>query len=99
LAEHQKLLNFNMCKGVILEGPPGTGKTLMARKLGLLLNAHVKIVRGPDILSQYVGNSAKKTRDLFAEAELDWNAYGNKSPLHIILIDEIDAICPKRSYD
>ena len=46
-----KALNFNASKGFILEGPPGTGKTLIVRKLGLLLDAHVKILRGPEILS------------------------------------------------
>ena len=56
--EFVRLLKFNASKGFILEGPPGTGKTLIVRKLGMLLNAHVKILRGPEILSQYVGEAA-----------------------------------------
>jgi vesicle-fusing ATPase len=55
-------LGFNACKGFILEGHPGTGKTLIARTLGKLLNAHIKIVRGPEVLSSYVGESPKNVR-------------------------------------
>ena len=90
-------LKFNASKGFILEGPPGTGKTLIVRQLANLLNAHIKILRGPEILSQYVGEAAKKVRELFIDAEADWNAYGYESPLYIIMIDEIDVLCPHRS--
>lgn len=53
--EHMRLLQMEPSRGFILEGPPGTGKTLIASKLGELLKAHVKIVRGPEMVTKYVG--------------------------------------------
>lgn len=48
------------------------------------------------MLSHLVGQGAEKVRGLFADAYADWNAYGSCSPLHVILIDEIDSMCPQR---
>ena len=84
-------------QGILLHGPPGTGKTLMARQIGKMLNAtDPKIVNGPEILDKYVGESEANIRKLFAEAEADEARLGPNSPLHIIIFDEIDAICKKR---
>merc|ERR1712025_17539 len=73
------------------------GKTLMARQIGKMLNAREpKIVNGPEILDKYVGESEANIRKLFAEAEEDERRLGVNSGLHIIIFDEIDAICKKR---
>uniref|UniRef100_A0A1B6C6V7 Vesicle-fusing ATPase n=1 Tax=Clastoptera arizonana TaxID=38151 RepID=A0A1B6C6V7_9HEMI len=84
-------------KGILLFGPPGTGKTLMARQIGTMLNAREpKIVNGPQILDKYVGESEANVRRLFADAEEEEKKLGPNSGLHIIIFDEIDAICKSR---
>uniref|UniRef100_A0A2P2I565 Vesicle-fusing ATPase n=1 Tax=Hirondellea gigas TaxID=1518452 RepID=A0A2P2I565_9CRUS len=84
-------------KGILLYGPPGTGKTLMARQIGKMLNAtEPKIVNGPEILNKYVGESEANIRRLFADAEEEEKRMGPNSGLHIIIFDEIDAICKSR---
>lgn len=84
-------------KGIMLHGPPGTGKTLIARQLGSLLGARPpKIVNGPEILNKYVGQSEENIRNLFKEAEDEFRARKEESQLHIIIFDEIDAICKRR---
>merc|ERR1719187_2984804 len=84
-------------KGILLFGPPGTGKTLMARQIGQMLNAREpKIVNGPEILDKYVGESEANIRRLFEEAEEEEKRMGPNSGLHIIIFDEIDAICKAR---
>ncbi|KAJ8938887.1 hypothetical protein NQ318_016091 [Aromia moschata] len=84
-------------KGILLYGPPGTGKTLMARQIGKMLNAREpKIVNGPQILDKYVGESEANVRRLFADAEEEEKKAGVNSGLHIIIFDEIDAICKQR---
>ncbi|MES1904509.1 MAG: hypothetical protein MHPSP_000481, partial [Paramarteilia canceri] len=92
-----KQMGVKHVKGFLLYGPPGTGKTLIARKIAKMLNAKpAKLVNGPEILSKYVGESEKKMRDLFSDAEKDFNNLGDKSMLHVIIFDEIDAICRQR---
>lgn len=84
-------------KGILLYGPPGTGKTLMARQIGQMLNAREpKIVNGPQILDKYVGESEANVRRLFVDAEEEEKRAGPNSGLHIIIFDEIDAICKAR---
>ncbi|KAH9561668.1 hypothetical protein CY35_05G034500 [Sphagnum magellanicum] len=84
-------------KGLLLFGPPGTGKTLIARQIGKMLNGREpKVVNGPEVLSKFVGETEKNVRDLFADAEKDQKAQGDQSDLHIIIFDEIDAICKTR---
>lgn len=74
-----------------------SGKTLIARQIGKLLNAvEPKIVNGPEVLDKFVGESEKKVRELFADAERDEAALAEDSPLHVIIFDEIDAICKQR---
>lgn len=84
-------------KGIMLYGPPGTGKTLIARQIGTILGAKKpKIVNGPEILNKFVGQSEENIRNLFKEAEEEYRAKKEKSQLHIIIFDEIDAICKSR---
>lgn len=84
-------------RGMLLFGPPGCGKTLIARQIGKALNAREpKIVNGPEILNKYVGGSEEKIRELFAEAEKEQNEMGDSSMLHIVIMDEMDAICKQR---
>lgn len=89
-------LGIKHVKGLLLYGPPGTGKTLIARQIGKLLKGQPpKIVNGPEVLDKFVGMSEAKIRDLFADAEKDQD---NKKSggLHIIIFDELDAICKTR---
>lgn len=90
-------LHIKHVKGILLYGPPGTGKTLIARQIGKLLNCkEPKIVNGPEVLSKYVGESEERVRKLFEDAENDQRAHGNESQIHLIIFDEIDAICKQR---
>ncbi|GMY37362.1 vesicle-fusing ATPase-like [Fagus crenata] len=90
-------LGIKHVKGILLYGPPGTGKTLMARQIGKMLNGkEPKIVNGPEILNKWFGESEKNVRDLFADAENDQRTRGDQSDLHVIIFDEIDAICKAR---
>lgn len=90
-------LGIHHVKGVLLYGPPGTGKTLIARQIGKMLNGREpKVVNGPEVLNKYVGASEENVRKLFADAESDYQQNGEASDLHVIIFDEIDAICKSR---
>ncbi|KEI42172.1 uncharacterized protein L969DRAFT_84044 [Mixia osmundae IAM 14324] len=90
-------LGIQHVKGILLYGPPGTGKTLMARQIGKMLNSREpKIVNGPEILNKFVGASEENIRKLFADAEKEYKEKGDESGLHIIIFDELDAICKQR---
>jgi len=92
-----KKLGIQHVKGMLLYGPPGTGKTLIARQIGKMLNGkEPKVVNGPEILNKYVGQSEENIRNLFKEAEAEYRERGDDSELHIIIFDEIDAICKHR---
>ncbi|MBX4212223.1 CDC48 family AAA ATPase [Candidatus Pacearchaeota archaeon] len=75
-------------KGVLLHGPPGTGKTLLAKAVANESEANFILLNGPEIMSKFYGESEKKIRDIFEDAE--------KNAPSIVFIDEIDAIAPKR---
>ncbi|KAK8133798.1 hypothetical protein PG984_005810 [Apiospora sp. TS-2023a] len=84
-------------KGLLLFGPPGTGKTLIARQIGKMLNAREpKIINGPEILNKFVGQSEENVRKMFADAEKEYKEKGDESGLHIIIFDELDAVCKQR---
>lgn len=84
-------------KGMLLYGPPGTGKTLIARQIGKMLNAREpKVINGPEVLNKYVGQSEENIRKLFADAEKEYKEKGEESGLHIIIFDELDAVCKQR---
>ena len=92
-----KQMGINHVRGMLLFGPPGCGKTLIARQIGKALNAREpKIVNGPEILDKFVGGSEEKIRELFKEAEQEQAERGDKSMLHIVILDEMDAICKQR---
>ena len=75
-------------KGILLTGPPGTGKTLLAKAVASESEAEFYSINGPEIMSKYYGESEKKLREVFEQAE-------ENSP-SVIFIDEIDSIAPKR---
>ncbi len=81
-------LGIDPPKGVLLHGPPGTGKTLLAKAVANESEANFILLNGPEIMSKFYGESEKKIRDIFEDAE--------KSAPSIVFIDEIDAIAPKR---
>ncbi|KAJ5861625.1 uncharacterized protein N7529_008935 [Penicillium soppii] len=90
-------LGIQHVKGLLLYGPPGTGKTLIARQIGKMLNAREpKIINGPEVLNKYVGQSEENIRKLFADAEQEYKQKGDESGLHIIIFDELDAVCKQR---
>ena len=80
-------------KGILLYGPPGTGKTLLAKAVATESSANFISVKGPEVLSKWVGESEKAIREIFKKAR-------QASPC-IIFFDEIDSIAPMRGahYD
>ncbi|MEM4477782.1 MAG: CDC48 family AAA ATPase [Candidatus Korarchaeum sp.] len=82
-------LGIDPPKGVLLFGPPGTGKTLLAKAVANESNAHFISISGPEIMSKYYGESEKRLREIFEEAE--------KNAPSIIFIDELDSIAPNRN--
>jgi vesicle-fusing ATPase len=94
-------LGLHPVKGILLFGPPGCGKTALARELSRLLTERPpKICSAPELLDKWIGGSEKLVRDLFADAEAELrvcNGDLTKSGLHVIVIDEIDAVFRKRS--
>ena len=81
-------LGIGMARGIILYGPPGTGKTLIARALCNEVGARFYLIQGPEIMSSLLGESEAKLRQIFDQARRDRPS--------VILIDELDAIAPKR---
>jgi len=76
-------------KGVLLYGSPGTGKTLIAKALAKMTESNFISVKGPELLSKWVGESEKGVREIFRKAR-------QVAPC-IIFFDEIDALAPRRS--
>ncbi len=76
-------------KGVLLYGPPGTGKTLLAKAAASESGASFIAVKGPELLSKWVGESEKAIREVFRKAR-------QYSP-SIVFFDEINALAPRRS--
>ncbi|WP_049935977.1 CDC48 family AAA ATPase [Haloplanus natans] len=78
-------------KGVLLYGPPGTGKTLMAKAVANETNANFISVRGPQLLSKWVGESEKAIRQTFRKAR-------QVAPT-VIFFDELDSLAPSRGNE
>src|SRR5438309_9064803 len=76
-------------KGILLHGPPGTGKTLIAKAVAHTTESNFISIKGPELLSKWVGESEKGIREVFRKAR-------QAAPC-IIFLDEIDAIAPARS--
>lgn len=81
-------LGISPPKGVLIYGPPGAGKTLLARAVATESEANFISVKGPELLSKWVGESEKAVREIFRKARTAAPA--------IIFFDEIDAIAPTR---
>ena len=78
-------------KGVLLYGPPGCGKTLLARALAAECGANMILVRGPEILSKWVGESEKAIREIFRKAKAS-------SPC-VIIFDELDSLAKSKAKE
>ena len=99
-ASHVATLGQKPSRGLLLYGPPGTGKTLLARQLGKILGVtgeRIKLFTGSQIWNKWLGESEKNVRNMFKEAREDQNRYGKNSPLHLLIIDEIDAFLQDRA--
>ena len=78
-------------RGILLYGPPGTGKTLLAKAVATESEANFIGIRGPEVLSKWVGESEKRVREIFRKAR--------QAAPTVIFIDEIDAIAPARGME
>ncbi len=81
-------VNVEAPKGILLHGPPGTGKTLIAKALAKMTESNFISIKGPELLSKWVGESEKGVREIFRKAR-------QVAPC-IIFLDEIDALVPRR---
>ena len=81
-------LGHKMPRGILLHGPSGTGKTLMAKAVATQSEANFISVRGPELLSKWVGESERGIREIFKRAR--------QSAPCVIFFDEIDSIAPIR---
>ncbi len=81
-------LGHNMPRGILLHGPSGTGKTLLAKAVATQSEANFVSVRGPELLSKWVGESERGIREIFKRAR--------QSAPCVVFFDEIDSIAPIR---
>ncbi|MCF8230525.1 MAG: AAA family ATPase, partial [Bacteroidales bacterium] len=81
----------NPPKGIILYGKPGTGKTYLAKAVASQSGVNFISVKGPQLMSKYIGESEKGVRELFKKAR--------QAAPTILFLDEIDSLCPRRSGD
>lgn len=87
-ADSFKRMGIKPPRGILLYGAPGTGKTLLAKAIATESQANFISIKGPEIMSKWVGESEKAIRQIFKKAK-------QAAPC-IIFLDEIDSIAPKR---
>ncbi|AIF82434.1 AAA family ATPase, CDC48 subfamily [Candidatus Nitrososphaera evergladensis SR1] len=75
-------------KGILLYGPPGTGKTMMAKAVATTSEANFISIKGPELISKWVGESEKGVREVFRKAR-------QAAPC-VVFFDELDSIAPRR---
>ncbi|MCD6163900.1 MAG: CDC48 family AAA ATPase [Candidatus Odinarchaeota archaeon] len=85
-----KRMGVDPPKGILLYGPPGTGKTLLAKAIATESEANFISVKGPELMSKWVGESEKAVREIFRKARM-------VSPA-IVFFDEIDSLAPRRGF-
>jgi len=88
--EYFEQMGIDPPRGILLFGPPGTGKTLLAKAVATESQANFISVKGPEVLSKWVGESERAIREIFRKAR-------QVAPC-IIFFDEIDAIAPARGF-
>jgi len=86
-----KRMGITPPRGVLLYGPPGTGKTLLAKAVASESSANFISIKGPEVMSKWVGESEKAVRELFKKAR-------QVAPT-IVFLDELDSIAPMRGTD
>ena len=86
-----KRMGITPPRGVLLYGPPGTGKTLLAKAVASESKANFISIKGPEVMSKWVGESEKAVRELFKKAR-------QVAPT-IVFLDELDSIAPMRGTD
>jgi len=99
LREEARRRGTKPIKGMLFYGPAGTGKTTLARHIGEMMGCsgeRLQLLTATEIFNKWFGESEENIRDLFAPARKAQEEYRDKSPLYIIIIDEIDALLPKR---
>lgn len=89
-AESFSTLGIRPPRGILLYGPPGTGKTLLAMAVSTESGANFISIKGPEVISKWVGASEKAIRDIFKKAR--------QAAPSIVFLDEIDAIAAVRSF-
>jgi ATPase family associated with various cellular activities (AAA)/AAA+ lid domain len=101
-------LGITPVRGMLLYGPPGCGKTLIARQIGQYLSPlrPITVVSGPEIMDKFVGSSEMKLRSIFdnpphvyesiRQQEPDQGVALSRVALHVIILDEFDAIARQR---
>jgi transitional endoplasmic reticulum ATPase len=80
--------NVEPPKGILLYGPPGTGKTMIAKAVAATSEANFISIKGPELISKWVGESEKGVREVFRKAR-------QAAPC-VIFFDELDAVAPRR---
>jgi transitional endoplasmic reticulum ATPase len=83
-------MDLDVARGVLLSGPPGSGKTLVARALATACQANFISVKGPELLSRWVGESERGVRETFHRAR-------QVAPC-VLFLDELDALAPSRGH-
>lgn len=89
-SEAFKRMGIKPPKGILLFGAPGTGKTLLAKAVATESEANFISVKGPELISKWVGESEKALREIFKKAK-------QASP-SIVFLDELDAVAPTRGW-